>query len=115
MVDSPKLPSRTGRTVFGNLAHFFIWAGGTHRFKQSGKARHRGSWQTGIGDRVRQRVDRKTPFTDRPAFDEVLLHESRDAVGRHAVVPRAFGVDDQDRTLSADAQALHLRTITLVR
>src|SRR5438876_1548977 len=58
---------------------------------------------------------REDPLADRPAFDEMLLDEPWDAIRRHAVVPGAFRIHDQDRPLRADAQTLHLRPVAFVR
>ena len=38
----------------------------------------------------------------------MLLHETGDALGRHAVIPSPFRVNNHDRAVDADAQAIHL-------
>src|SRR5271154_84924 len=45
----------------------------------------------------------------------MLPHKPRDALRRHALIPRPLGVHDQDRTVRADAQALDLGPIAGIR
>jgi hypothetical protein len=60
---------------------------------------------------IRKRVPCEDPFLDRFPIDEVFLHEPRDAVNRHAHIPRSFRIDHHDRPSRTDSETLHLRSI----
>src|SRR6266511_787716 len=61
----------------------------------------------GLGEGVaRERV-----LFDDPPTDQVLLNDPLQHLGRAGVVPDALGVDDRDRAMHADAQAVGLGTI----
>src|SRR5581483_12240138 len=63
----------------------------------------------------RQWVSGEDPVLDGFILLEMLLHKARHALGGHAVVPGAFGVDNHGRPVAADPQAAHLRAIAGIR
>ena len=76
------------------------WIGGTSRTPARGSSGGRsppGCVRPRGRRDERERVAGEHPLLDRLAVDQVLLHELRDAVGRHAAVPRPLRVDDHDR------------------
>src|ERR1019366_4392250 len=58
-----------------------------------------------------KRIFSKDPLRDRRAFDQMLLHEALDLVGRHVVIPRPLRIDEHRRSVAADAQTAGTRPL----
>jgi len=58
-----------------------------------------------------KRALEKAQLGDQPAGDEVLLDDPLQRLGRAAPVPGALRVDDRDRPVGADAQAVGDRLV----
>jgi hypothetical protein len=48
---------------------------------------------------------------DRLPFDQVFLNNSIQQVGRNAAIPDSLGINDDNRSALADAEAITLRTL----
>src|SRR5687767_1552167 len=59
-----------------------------------------------------KRILSEDPFADRFAFHQVFLHEARNAVSGHALIPRSLRIDEHRRPVAADSQTTDLGAVT---
>jgi len=65
-------------------------------------------WYSALTAATEKRALEEAGTCDRAAVDEVLLDDPLQRLGRAVTVPGALGVDDRDRPVGADAQAVGL-------